>query len=354
MAQAYDTASAKRSTGRRTHYVHARIGRNVTAIDGFALAPALRTARSYNHVGHDYGQYADGGAVSGQSTSAHSRYEQGDAIVWQEVRQSLDELRRQNVSDVRVLDAGCGPGTWTRKIAGYAQEIGLGIRIVGVDISTTQLDIAREEQRRARVRSNATTSSVEFQECDLSKPLPWAGGFFNLVLCNYTVLNHVAEDALPATISELCRVSSGNVIATLRAIGSAPTACIIGMEHVREYLYDDDDGELRVTLDDASRHRLIFKMYTAEALGAMFALHAEIRELRAIDIFAGRFADDRKWTSALLQRLPQRRALLDKLEKLEEELCRQPGWIDHGTHVLIVARSKSVAKQNARPVLKVL
>jgi hypothetical protein len=37
---------------------------------------------------------------------------------------------------------------------------------------------------------------------------------------------------------------------------------------------------------------------------------------------------------------------VNKLKEIEESLCRLPGWIDHGTHVLIVAQPKPVATKN--------
>ena len=39
-------------------------------------------------------------------------------------------------------------------------------------------------------------------------------------------------------------------------------------------------------------------------------------------------------------RLYPDRPFVEKLREMEEGLCRLPGWIDHGTHVLIVAKSR--------------
>src|SRR5262249_35307912 len=49
----------------------------------------------------------------------------GDMILWDAIRSAIDELRRAGVSSLRVLDAGCGPGTWVRRIAAYANRLGL-------------------------------------------------------------------------------------------------------------------------------------------------------------------------------------------------------------------------------------
>jgi SAM-dependent methyltransferase len=307
-------------------------------------SPEGQTASAYNYVGNDYGSYADGEGdkLNPEPAAAAHRFAHADTIVWQAVRNALDELRKSGASEVRVLDAGCGPGIWTRRIADYANHMGLAATVVGFDISTTQLEIARKETERYLAGfPKGPKPTLEFQERDLSEPLPWAAGSFQLVLCNYTVLNHLIERRLPAAIAELCRVSTGRVIATLRAVGSAPSACIIGMEHVRHYRHDSARGHLALTLDDGSQHRLPMKMYSAQALEAMFLPHADLVDLRAIDLFVNRFAADENWTSSLLDRLPDRPSFVEKLREMEEGLCRLPGWIDHGTHVLIVAKSRS-------------
>jgi ubiquinone/menaquinone biosynthesis C-methylase UbiE len=55
----------------------------------------------------------------------------------------MDALRSEGISTLRILDAGCGPGTWLRRIAVRAHRQGLRVEAVGFDISIGQLDIAR-------------------------------------------------------------------------------------------------------------------------------------------------------------------------------------------------------------------
>ncbi len=305
-------------------------------------SPTDRAANAYNHAGGDYSRYADGDAAVDQSAISSCRFAHADAIVWRALQSALDDLRKSGTTSVRVLDAGCGPGLWSKRIADYSRQIGLRVSIVGFDISRAQLEIAREEGRRyLDGLSNGSRPELDFQEHDLSKPLPWDNGHFHLVLCNYTVLNHLTQHSLPLAIAELCRVSTGQLIATLRAVGSTPTVCITGMERVREYRHDPSRSNITFTLDDGSQHALPFKIYSAQALEGLFSPHADVVDLRAIDLFISRFAADENWTSSLLDRLPDRPAIIEELKKMEEVLCRQPGWIDHGTHVLVVAKSKS-------------
>jgi hypothetical protein len=107
---------------------------------------------------------------------------------------------------------------------------------------------------------------------------------------------------------------------------------------VRELHEDRGRGQLALVLKDGSRHVLTFNHYSAETLAALFAPHAAIVELRAIDLFVSRFAPGANWTEVLVNRLAGRHQVIERLKELEEPLCRLPGWVDHGTHVLLVAR----------------
>ena len=289
------------------------------------------TAHAYDHVGHEYGCYANGEAGT-------YRFAHGDMILWEVIRAAIDELRCTGVSCVRVLDAGGGPGTWVRRIAAFANRLGLGIDAVGFDISEKQLEIARSHPESPKEYDPDARWKLEFLYHDLTEPLPWATHQFHLVLCNYVVLNHLPKTALSRAIEQLCRVGAYRVIASVRSVGSPPTGCIIGTEKLREYHQDCSRGELALELGDGSKHLLTFNFYSAETLRALFALHGIVLDLRAIDIFHSRFAPDMNWTGQLVNGLPGRTKMMTKLKEIEDSLCRQPGWIDHGTHVLIVSQ----------------
>src|SRR5689334_5071415 len=88
-------------------------GQNTVRLNASA---AGQTAGAYNHVGNAYSRYADGVGIA-EPSAPGNRFAHADAIVWNAVRGSLDELRKAGMSAVRVLDAGCGPGMWTKRIA---------------------------------------------------------------------------------------------------------------------------------------------------------------------------------------------------------------------------------------------
>jgi hypothetical protein len=223
---------------------------------------------------------------------------------------------------------------------------GFDVEAVGFDVSSGQLSIARERAASLLGRSaGPNRPKLQFVEHSLTDPLPWPNGHFHLALCNFAVLNHLPRKALPGAISELCRVASDRVIATLRALASPPTACIVGPEQVHELHEDCGRGQLSVVLKDGTRHVLTFNLYCADTLQALFRSRATILDLRAVDLFLSRFAPDANWTDVLVRRLAGRRAVVQRLKELEEPLCRLPGWVDHGTHVLIVARPLADARR---------
>jgi len=132
------------------------------------------------------------------------------------------------VSTLRILDAGCGPGTWIRRISAYATRKNLGVEAIGFDISEGQLDIARQRAKNFIACRPNSRLSLRYLTHDCADPLPWCDGRFDIVLCNYVVLNHLPKSALPRAVEELCRVATCRVIATVRALAGPPTACIVG------------------------------------------------------------------------------------------------------------------------------
>jgi SAM-dependent methyltransferase len=301
-------------------------------------------ASAYDYVGNEYCCYADGEGLDDPS-AGQNRFAHADTIVWETIRKTIEGLRTTGVSTLSVLDAGCGPGTWIRRIAAYANRLGLGVEAVGFDISRGQLDIARKQTQDHKARCPNGKRKLEFLTHDLADPLPWSNGHFHMVLCNYVVLNHLPKCALPRVVEELCRVATYRVIATVRALASPPTGCIIGTEQVREYHQDCGRGELKLVLKDGTEHLLTFNLFNAKTLKALFAPHATIVDLRAIDLFLTRFAADANWTANLVNCLTGRQEVIRKLQEIEEALCRLVGWVDHGTHVLIVAQPSPVANQ---------
>lgn len=300
---------------------------------------ACSNAAAYDHTGERYTLYADGNAD--QDGAPRRQYAHADTIVWNAIRREIDALHRSGVKTLRVLDAGCGPGVWLKRIAAYADALDCGLEAVGFDISSGQLRLARDLLNNAPKDHPDLTRNISLLVYDLEAPLPWDTGAFHIVLCNFVVLNHVSRNAFPIAVEELCRVASHRVIATLRAVASPPTSCITGPDEIADFHQDCAKGEFHITLKDGSEHHLTLNLYSAAAVKSEFAKHADALDVRAIDLFFNRFAPDAKWTASEVGTLPGRDDVMRGLGKLEEHFCRKSGWIDHGTHVLVVAQPKA-------------
>jgi cyclopropane fatty-acyl-phospholipid synthase-like methyltransferase len=75
-------------------------------------------ATAYNQAGERYEAYADGEAQ--ELDAFEGRHAYGDQRVWTIVDQKLRGLRLAGAS-LRVLDLGCGPGTWLYRVVARAR-----------------------------------------------------------------------------------------------------------------------------------------------------------------------------------------------------------------------------------------
>ena len=63
----------------------------------------------YNQAGDDYIAYADGDPS--QPFAFDGKHAYADRCVWEVLEGKLTDLRASGANSVRLLDAGCGPGT---------------------------------------------------------------------------------------------------------------------------------------------------------------------------------------------------------------------------------------------------
>jgi hypothetical protein len=142
-----------------------------------AAGSSACVAGAYDHVGDDYGRYADGDGAEDAGEAAN-RFAHADTIVWQAISAAIDRLNTAGVSQLRVLDAGCGPGTWALRIAARAHELGLGVQAIGFDISSGQLTVARNKAERFRARVADGGIDLTFRRHDLARRCPGATAIF--------------------------------------------------------------------------------------------------------------------------------------------------------------------------------
>jgi SAM-dependent methyltransferase len=103
----------------------------------------------------------------------------------------------------RLFDAGCGTGGFLEWALGRG-AFGL---VAGVDIGSGAIDLARDRLPEADLRTAPL------------RKLPFADGAFDLVVSN-DVLQHVHEDDVAESMSELHRVTTGGGTLLLRTNGA--------------------------------------------------------------------------------------------------------------------------------------
>jgi len=281
------------------------------------------TGAEYDQAGNDYLAYADGDAR--RPFSFDSQYAYADRRVWSVIQAKLVERRKSGAQSIRILDAGCGPGTWLRRIVAHAHELGF------TSISARGFDIAEAQVRRARVLSRDVAHlpgvDLSFTVGDLTEPLPEADASVDLGLCLYCVLNHVPAASLADIAAEFARVTSGHFITTVRAIGSTPTIYVDAVDKARQFQQDNGRDRCEVELRD----------------GRCFVVDSHL--FSALDIFHSRFAPDRRWNPASLVSSDQ---LYQELACLEETFSTDPNFIDRATHLLLVAHRRPTRQHKSR------
>jgi SAM-dependent methyltransferase len=286
-------------------------------------------AAAYNQAGDSYLSYADGDP--GKLFAFDGRYGYGDRRIWKLLDTKLHALFISGAQTVRILDLGCGPGTWLRRIVTRASELGFR-RIIA-----RGFDIAEDQVRRARELSGALGRrrgvDLSFEVGDICERYPETDASVDLCLCLYGVLNHIPARDLAPVLSEIRRVTSGDFITTVRAIGSTPTVYVGAIEDARQFHQDNKTNLFEVEFQDGRQVCVCSHLFGASELRALVAPHLAIKDLIGLDLFHTRFAGDSRWNRDCCQPSPQFGSDLDRLENF---YCRNPGFIDHATHLLLV------------------
>ena len=124
-----------------------RVGHSVLTVDDEATDDV---ADIYNDAGDDYTAYADGDPSRLFAFDGMHGY--ADRCVWAVLEKKLTDLRASGASSVRLLDAGCGPGTWLRRLVTRAYALGFS------SITARGFDIAQAQIQRARLAARNLSS----------------------------------------------------------------------------------------------------------------------------------------------------------------------------------------------------
>ena len=224
--------------------------------------PDCTIATAYNQAGDSYLTYADGDPA--KLFSFDGRYAYGDRRIWALLDEKLHALFISGAQTVRILDLGCGPGTWLRRVVTRASELGFRT------IVARGFDIAEDQVRRARELSASLSRrrgvDLCFEVGDICERFPEADASIDLCLCLYGVLNHIPAGDLPPVLSEIRRVTRGAFITTVRTIGSTPTAYVGPIEEARNFRQDNENDRFEVEFQDGRRASVCSHLFAASEL----------------------------------------------------------------------------------------
>ena len=307
-----------------------------------AEAPDRAIARAYNQAGDAYLTYADGDPAN--LFAFGGRYGYGDRTIWDLLDTRLQALHISGAETVRILDLGCGPGTWLRRVVTRARQLGFRhIIACGFDIAEDQVARARELSHSLCDRRGV---ELRFEVGDICERYPEADGSVDLCLCLCGVLNHLPAPALPGVLREVRRVTRGDFIASVRAIGSMPTVYVGAVEDARAFHQDNSNNRLEVEFQNGRRICLNSHLFTAAELRAVATAHFAIKDLFGLDLFHGRFAEDTRWNSG---GCPPTVPFNDALNRLEKIYCRDTAFMDRATHLVLVATPREKARIMVSP-----
>jgi len=223
-----------------------------------------------------------------------------------------------------VLDAGAGRGRFTVELARLGAKVHVG------DISPTEVELNRRHVTEAG-HAAAVVASEVLDVCDLSR---FDTGQFDGVVCFGGPLSYVRSRA-DLAMGELVRVSKPggyvllSVMSTLGAMRAFLPSVIdedrrFGAEHT-EGIFTTGDLE-RATNGGHEMH-----MFRWSELAALCEGHGEIVSVSAANyLTAGQPLD-------LLNGLSPTE--WERLVSLELRLCREPGVLDAGTHIVVALRT---------------
>jgi hypothetical protein len=142
---------------------------------------------------------------------------------------------------------------------------------------------------------------------------------------------------LPCVFAEVARVTGGYFITTARTVGSTPSVYVESIDQARRFRQDNASDRLTVEFQNGRHMSVPSHLFGAAELRSLVRPHLDVEDLFGLDLFHGRFAGDPRWN-------PECGAggqFAQELEQLEKSYCRDPQFIDHATHLLLVATRRN-------------
>ena len=295
-----------------------------------ALTPVLskHTAHVYDAAGRDYLAYADGDAT--QLFNFTSGFSFADREIWRRLDATLIRLAADGRKTVSILDAGCGPGTWLRRMALRARDLGFTeINAFGFDISPGMINLAKA----AAFHIEDHAIQMRFAVRDITKRPIFKTAEFDICLCLYGVFNHLPVAAHQDVAAELCRVTADSLFVTVRAVGSLPTIYVDRLDQARSFCQNNDSDMLEIDMVNGEHIGLTSHLFSSDELHALFHPHLAGAAMVGLDLFHGRFATDKRWNPA---EIAGQEDLESDLDELEHRYASNPHFINRAAHILLI------------------
>lgn len=241
-------------------------------------------------------------------------------------------LREHLRAGQRVLDAGCGPGRFLIEIAQ------VGARPVAVDTSAQQLRLARDRCAQAGV-----VAQVEaFVQADIVDLDRFPDASFDVAVCFGGALSYV-RDKRQVAAAELVRVTRPGGLVLVSVMSRYGATCNVIRRATIDVLHDPVAGQVWSVLErgelSAFGSRLPgwshppMHLYTSTELAELFSA-CDILAIAGSNVttFEGNptlddvAADSQAWATTV---------------EVERRLCGEPGLVDTGSHLILVARRPS-------------
>jgi hypothetical protein len=140
---------------------------------------------------------------------------------------------------------------------------------------------------------------------------------------------------LAEIFTRIRNITAHYFVASVRAVGSTPTVYVDDVNAAVRFHQDNRINRLDVEFANGRRSSFASHLFSSTELKRLVEPGLQVEDLCGLDLFHGRFASDWRWNPPSGTMTPR---LAQALDRLEARFCRDPGFIDHATHLLIAAR----------------
>jgi SAM-dependent methyltransferase len=304
------------------------IHKRVTSMNRTGTNLCRSTATAYNVTEESYLNYA--ARDVSRLFELSGQYGFADREIWKRLDATLIRMAAEDNSLITLLDVGCGPGTWLRRLALRARELGFErVNATGVDTSPIMIEIAKSSAPRIDDRA----IRLEYIVHDITEGSAFKNREFDLCLCLYGVLNHLPRETHRGTAYELARVTGNSLFVTVNTVGGRPENYVDFATDVAEFQRYENDDVVGVYMMDRQHLEFPSHRFSSIELLALFKDHLAGTTVVGIDMFHTRFAPDARWNPSAVAF--QQDFELD-LSELEYRYASDPRFINRAAHILLI------------------